>query len=520
MNPTVSITIATYNRKKSLINLISRLSKQTYPENKISLIITDDGSKEPLQLSEIQKKTNLRTTIIRQENKGQAAARNTAIYRSSSEIIVIIDDDMNPDDRLIESHVHPLMNGFDVSFGKINTPYNSNLPAFELYHLQSLNKRYESYLNGNKPIGTGLCTGNVAFRRNIFLDIRGFDESLKRSEDRDIGIRFQISGAKIIFNEKAITTHESDHRSAPEWRKKANLYGIYDSLIAKKFEQYPWASPWSFIENSNRLFLLFIAHIITPSKTKESLKPLIKLSDLLISSSKNPISTKLSSLIYPNEYISGVIGAHDGKINSLKSLAEFKIRKQGTPFTKFLFKIVEDQTQSSTQRQKYQEIKTENLPLLTVSKVGFQALICIRIMQLFNDYGHTGVSKFISRLIRHAYGSDFHPQTKIDGGISIVHGFGIVTSKDAIISKGCIIFQNATIGMGRNKNTGKKGSPIIEENVHIGPGATITGPIRIGRNSKIAAGVTVATDVAEGSLVLPALARVEKKKYMQPKEKI
>ena len=92
-------------------------------------------------------------------------------------------------------------------------------------------------------------------------------------------------------------------------------------------------------------------------------------------------------------------------------------------------------------------------------------------------------------------------------GIVLVHGFGLAISKAARVSEGCILFHGVTLGMGRDGKTGATGAPLLERDVHVGVGATLVGPITIGRESKIMAGCTVTQSVPARSLVeAPAVA--------------
>ncbi len=84
------------------------------------------------------------------------------------------------------------------------------------------------------------------------------------------------------------------------------------------------------------------------------------------------------------------------------------------------------------------------------------------------------------------------------------HGLnGIVISHNAVIGKGCRIFQQVTVGEGRG------GAPVIGNNVLLGAGCRIIGGIRIGNNVKIAAGCTVMQDIPDNAVVLPGALTVK-----------
>ena len=83
------------------------------------------------------------------------------------------------------------------------------------------------------------------------------------------------------------------------------------------------------------------------------------------------------------------------------------------------------------------------------------------------------------------------------------HGLnGIIVANDAHVGKNCTIFQQVTIGLGNG------GAPTIGDNVLIGAGAKIIGPIRIGNNVKVGAGCVVSIDIPDDATVVAAKPRV------------
>lgn len=89
------------------------------------------------------------------------------------------------------------------------------------------------------------------------------------------------------------------------------------------------------------------------------------------------------------------------------------------------------------------------------------------------------------------------------------HGVtGIFISSGAVIGKDCVIFHQVTIGSNTLKDSIKKGSPIIGNNVYIGAGAKIIGRVKIGDNCRIGANCVVVKDVPNNSTVVSQPARL------------
>lgn len=171
-------------------------------------------------------------------------------------------------------------------------------------------------------------------------------------------------------------------------------------------------------------------------------------------------------------------------------------------------------------REKYhaEKISLTRLPLDAVRKVGFQMLIATRTMRLFRDAGVPVAPQVVSRLIRHLYGAEIHWDTEVAEGVSIVHGTGLVLSHRAKVGEGCILFHNVTLGEGLDPETRQSGAPTLGRDVHIGPGATLLGPITVGDGTKIMAGAVLTRSVPPNSLVKPAESEVTVRGGSQPKK--
>jgi serine acetyltransferase len=157
-------------------------------------------------------------------------------------------------------------------------------------------------------------------------------------------------------------------------------------------------------------------------------------------------------------------------------------------------------------RQKYHSdtIPLTRLPAEFVTKIGFQTTTAVRVMQLFGNLRLPLLPQVMSRLIRHVYASEIHWDAQIDPGLNIIHGIGLIISRSAQVSEGCILFQNVTLGESTDPVSRKVGAPKLGRDVHVGPGATLLGPIEVGEGSKIMAGAVLAHSVPKNSLVRPA----------------
>ena len=115
------------------------------------------------------------------------------------------------------------------------------------------------------------------------------------------------------------------------------------------------------------------------------------------------------------------------------------------------------------------------------------------------------LARLISQLGRFFTGIEIHPGAKIGKGLFIDHGMGVVIGETAEIGDNVTIYHGVTLG-GTGKDKGKR-HPTIGNNVIIGCGAKILGPISIGDGAKIGANSVVLKNVPKGKTAvgIPAI---------------
>jgi len=120
---------------------------------------------------------------------------------------------------------------------------------------------------------------------------------------------------------------------------------------------------------------------------------------------------------------------------------------------------------------------------------GFHILIFHRIAHWLYRHGRFFLARLVSQWGRRCTGIEIHPGATIGAGLFIDHGMGVVIGETAEIGDNCTIYHQVTLG-GTGKDTGKR-HPTIGDNVLIGAGASVLGPVTISNNVRIAAGSVV-----------------------------
>lgn len=126
-------------------------------------------------------------------------------------------------------------------------------------------------------------------------------------------------------------------------------------------------------------------------------------------------------------------------------------------------------------------------------------------------------ARLISQISRFMTGIEIHPGAKMGEGILIDHGMGVVIGETAEVGNRLTIYQGATLGA-TGKDTGKR-HPTVGDDVLIGAGTKILGPLNIGSNSKIGANSVVVKDVPNGATVVGIPAKIVKIRNLEPVKK-
>lgn len=136
---------------------------------------------------------------------------------------------------------------------------------------------------------------------------------------------------------------------------------------------------------------------------------------------------------------------------------------------------------------------------------GFHVIISHRICHGLYKLGLRFIPRLLSQLTRFFTGIEIHPGATIGKRLFIDHGMGIVIGETAVVGDNCTIYHGVTLG-GTGKDKGKR-HPTIGDNVMIGAGAKVLGPIRIANDVKIGAGAIVLKECLEEGKTLVGISQ-------------
>ena len=138
---------------------------------------------------------------------------------------------------------------------------------------------------------------------------------------------------------------------------------------------------------------------------------------------------------------------------------------------------------------------------------GVKAVFFHRIAHFFCMAKFDLIARIISQTSRFFTGIEIHPGAKIGKNLFIDHGMGVVIGETSEIKDNVTIYHMVTLGgispsINSNNQRDIKRHPTLENNVVVGSGAQVLGPVVVGKNAKIGANAVVTRDVPENAVMI------------------
>lgn len=247
--PVFSILIPTCNRPGKLTTCLQAISQLEYPRDQYEVIVIDDGSKQSLAAIVSNFESQLEIILIKQENAGPAAARNTGAKNASGKYLVFTDDDCEPTPSWLQAISKKFVSEPEVLIGgrTINALSNNLYLTASQLLIDYLYKHYTS--NGNQP--RFFTSNNMALPADLFQKLGGFDLSFRRAggEDREFCDRWHHNGFHMVYDDDVIVYHSHSLTFSSFWRQHMN-YGrgafIFHQAHARRDKNRIRLEPLSF----------------------------------------------------------------------------------------------------------------------------------------------------------------------------------------------------------------------------------------------------------------------------------
>ena len=223
-----SVVIPVFNRADLLRDVLAGLCSQTVGRDRFEVLVCDDGSTEDLSGTVGAFHDALpRLRHLRQPNRGPAAARNLGIAHAESDVVLFLDSDVQPGERVVEGLTRALADnpgwqGAEARLEPIGGEDSFGWDAPRSDH------------------GGHYHTAGIAYRKDLLEAIGGLDENFSRAACEDVELSVQIlARGPIGFVPEAVVYHPRRRRTvASSWKARRNWR--YVQLLACRYGFLAW----------------------------------------------------------------------------------------------------------------------------------------------------------------------------------------------------------------------------------------------------------------------------------------
>lgn len=237
------MVVPTYNRRDSLMRTLEGLGRQSYPRDLYEVVVVSDGSTDGTHewLEEFAATAPFKCRWFKQQNLGPAAARNRGVKEAAHEVIVFLDDDVEPLPQFLARHAchHEADEKIAVLGPMSPDPARRRTePVWIAWEHEKLQEIYRVLSPGGEYHGRAwshhFYSGNASVRKKWLAAVGGFDEKFKRQEDVQLAERMECEcGIRFVFDPEADGLHRPQ-RSFRSWLAVPKAYGAWDAERIKK----------------------------------------------------------------------------------------------------------------------------------------------------------------------------------------------------------------------------------------------------------------------------------------------
>lgn len=231
--PKVTVIIPLYNDADTITDVLEALAAQQNAPP-FDVIVVDDGSQDdgPDRVADMAQ-------LVRQENAGPAAARNRGGAEARGEILLFLDADcIAPPNWVADMAAAFATPEVDAVMGTIHAANDGVVPR--LVQLE-IDERYDSMSAADRV--DFIAAPSCGFRREIFGELGGFDQSLRFGEDVEIAYRLTATGGRIAFVNSAPVAHKHQETWAEflttKYRRAIGRLHVF-SIHPAKMKQDSW----------------------------------------------------------------------------------------------------------------------------------------------------------------------------------------------------------------------------------------------------------------------------------------
>ena len=241
----VSLCSIAYNEEDNIGYLFKSILEQTYPHDKIELVLVDgistDKTRELMNAFCMQHKSEFFDVKIKENPKRvQPAGWNVAIENSVGDVIIRVDSHSVLDKEFVSNNVRCIEQGADVCGGKRTNIMKNGRSALLLAELSMFGSGVADFRRGTekKYVNT---VAQACYKKEVFNNVGRFNEKLLRSEDNEMHYRIRKAGYKICYDDSIVSEYFTRPTLKGMLRQKfgnGKYVGITTKISPKVFNWY------------------------------------------------------------------------------------------------------------------------------------------------------------------------------------------------------------------------------------------------------------------------------------------
>jgi glycosyltransferase involved in cell wall biosynthesis len=228
--PTVSVIVPVYNAERTIDDCIRSLLELRYPADRLELRVVDNGSRDGTAAA--LRRYADRAVLLHERRRGPAAARNAGLKGAKGEVVAFTDADCVVDPHWLARLVEPLE---DRRVGIAGGTILARPPANEVERFGEGIHDHRKAIELYRPAYA--ITMSWASRREVLLELGGFDERFRRCEDVDLSYRVTQAGYALAFAPEAVVYHRNE-TSLPGLFQEGFAHGFHGVRARKRHEAF------------------------------------------------------------------------------------------------------------------------------------------------------------------------------------------------------------------------------------------------------------------------------------------
>jgi GT2 family glycosyltransferase len=233
--PRFSIVIPTHNRRAAVTRLLGALGRQDPVPGRFEVVVVADGCTDGTMEAVRTLDTEFPCTVLEQAASGPAAARNRGAAHAVGDILLFLDDDVEPRPGVLRAHAEfhsQVADGIGIGYLEPVVTARGFFGVVLRGWWESMFE--ESRRPGHRYVYSDLLTGHCSLERSAFERLGGFDAALHSHEDYELGYRAIAAGMNLRFVAGATAIHHETSELAKTLRRKVDD-GIADVSLLQRY---------------------------------------------------------------------------------------------------------------------------------------------------------------------------------------------------------------------------------------------------------------------------------------------